>query len=62
MCLDPAAAGEGRGLPNSTAKPLGGILSWGVWGGPATCQLAVPSAGAARLGFRHVFVYLVWLM
>lgn len=27
MCLDPAVAGEGRGLPKSTAKPLGGILT-----------------------------------
>lgn len=60
-------AGEGTGLPKSTAKPPG---RWhldsrgrnGVAGGAATCQLAVPSVGAVRLGFRHVFVYLVWLM
>lgn len=27
MCLDPAAIGEGRGPPKSTAKPLGSILT-----------------------------------
>lgn len=59
---------KGReGVPKFTAKPLGSIIqTWrevlGPWGGAATCQLAVPSEGAARLGFCHVFVYLVWLM
>lgn len=67
MCAwSPAAAGEERGLPKPIPKPLGGSLALergnGVRGGAATCQLAVPSGGAARLGFCHVFVYLVWLM
>lgn len=56
-------AGEGKGLPKSTAKSRGGLQREELgWGGAATCQPAVPSAEAARLGFCHVFVYLVWLM
>lgn len=55
---------RGRGLPQIHGQALGGILtleewSWGGWGGAATVLwLAVPSVGAARLGFCHVFVYL----